>query len=169
MQGIVWITCRVQDPSPWCECWRAWCDWRLKRLYSGPRRSFPLSDTGGWRGGGVKRTNHTLMTEVEVQVQVLPRWSRSPPCQTWHAGSGKPHAPRPRCPAAIAASLHWSKCWWEGLFYAVEIKTLETEIRKIFQQRKQESRILSDFWFKVDNKVTTTPPSVPLTHTTCPD
>lgn len=55
-----------------------------------------------------------------ARVPHSPRWSRSPPCQTWRARSAPPDAPRPRCPAASAASLHWSKCWWEGLSCAGE-------------------------------------------------
>lgn len=50
----------------------------------------------------------------QSQAPHSPRWSRSPPCQTWRARSAPPAAPRPRCPAASEASLRWSRCWWEG-------------------------------------------------------
>lgn len=123
---VIWVllTCRVQSPSPWCECWRAWCDWRLSRRYSGPPRCCPPSGTGGHknltfsRGTAAKQPSQALNDRWHVCN--APRWSRSPPCQTWRARSAPPGVPRPRCPAASAASLHWSRCWWEGLSCAGE-------------------------------------------------
>lgn len=39
-------TCRAPSPSPWCGCWRAWCDWRWSHRYSGSLRCCPPSGTG---------------------------------------------------------------------------------------------------------------------------
>lgn len=73
------LTCRVQRPSPGCGCWRAWCDWRWSRLYSGPLRCCPRSGTEEITALIVKCASCEHQAVFEVH-----RW----PCDyTWTNGS----------------------------------------------------------------------------------